>query len=137
MNKILLIILGLIVLGFIIYSAVTAPSEQVVTLTWTATGDDMNSGTADKYELRYSDFPITEMNWTTCTKIMKADSLEPSVAGTQEFLTVSLPLESETNYYFALKVYDEAGNVSALSNVYLYKSKDIVSPAPVTDLRSQ
>ncbi|MFQ5649738.1 MAG: GDSL-type esterase/lipase family protein [bacterium] len=84
-------------------------------LTWRASGDDGNNGSAVRYDLRYSVNPInTEVDFQTATKV--AGLPAPGPAGAPETVTV-FDLQPETTYYFALKVLDEAGNPSLLSNV--------------------
>ncbi|MHB0867701.1 MAG: TolB family protein, partial [Thermoleophilia bacterium] len=64
-------------------------------LTWSATGDDSNQGTALRYDLRCSTEPITVDNWQYATP---ADSLpDPQIAGSPEIATVS-GLDAGTTY---------------------------------------
>lgn len=84
-----------------------------VTLTWTAVGDNGQVGTADRYDLRYSTQPITSSNWSSATKATGLP--KPQASGKTEIFTV--PGLTENIYYFALKVIDEAGNESPLSNI--------------------
>jgi subtilisin family serine protease len=84
------------------------------TLSWTATGDDGPTGRASSYDVRYSSAPITEANWAAATPA--AGEPAPRTAGTAEGFTVE-GLEPGTEYYFAVKVTDNDGNVSAFSNV--------------------
>lgn len=85
-----------------------------MTATWTATGDDGSTGTAASYDLRYSTAPITDANFAAASQV----SGEPSaaVSGTVRAMVVG-GLTNNVTYYFAVKSVDEAGNVSALSNV--------------------
>lgn len=85
-----------------------------ITLTWTAPGDDFNTGTAAGYDLRLSNTKISESNWASATQVNGEPV--PGVAGTAENLTVS-GLLCGTVHYFALKTVDDAANVSVLSNV--------------------
>jgi len=89
------------------------PKSNFITLTWTASGDDGDSGKATAYDVRYSTAPITESNFAAATKASGAPA--PKAAGMQENFTVG-GLNFKTTYYFALKVLDEQGNTSALSN---------------------
>jgi C1A family cysteine protease len=102
-------------------SAVQDTSTSAI-LSWTAPGDDGWSGNAKSYNLRYSTSPITSGNFTSATAISTST---PSAAGSQEAFSV-YSLTAGTPYYFALKTTDEAGNVSALSNVAS------IGPATVT-----
>lgn len=90
------------------------PTASSIPLTWTAPGDDGNTGTAASYDVRYSTATITEVNWASATQATGEPS--PGVAGTAQSFTVS-GLSSNTSYYFALKTSDEVPNISGLSNV--------------------
>lgn len=94
--------------------ALGAVTSQSVTLTWTATGDDGTVGTAEAYDLRYSQQTITSGNWGGAHTVTGEPA--PLSPGTQQQFTIS-PLTPERHYYFALVASDEAGNVSGLSNV--------------------
>lgn len=85
-----------------------------VTLAWTAVGDDGLDGSAAAYDVRYAVFPITEGNFHLAS--VAADPPAPLPAGLQETCEI-LGLEPSTQYYFAVRVGDEAGNWSGLSNV--------------------
>lgn len=85
-----------------------------INLSWTAPGDDGNSGTASSYDIRYSASPITGANWSSAIQVSGEPT--PSVAGTSETMTIS-GLAAATQYYFAIKTSDEVPNESGLSNV--------------------
>jgi subtilisin family serine protease len=87
---------------------------QSVALTWTATGDDGSAGRAGFYDIRYATTPITKTTWDTATRVLGEPG--PKAAGAAETFTVS-GLDPSTTYYFALKVRDDMGNESALSDV--------------------
>lgn len=91
-----------------------APGAGSVPLLWTATGDDGASGNASRYEVRYSTNVISETSFPQADQV--THSLQPSAPGTKERLTVS-GLGSNTKYYFAMKVFDEVGNGSTISNI--------------------
>jgi len=113
-----------------------APAAAGVVLSWTAPGDDGNTGTAASYDLRYARVPITAANWNDWG-VMTACLNEPAplAAGTVQSYTID-SLDPSTTYYFAIKAADEAGNWSALSNVVSYATPaEDVPPAVITDLR--
>jgi len=84
----------------------------VVTVSWTAPGDDGSTGTACSYDLRWYNTTITNGNWASAWHLSAG---VPHVAGTGEsFQDSDLPACS--HFYYALKTTDEAGNVSALGN---------------------
>ncbi len=89
-------------------------TATTATLEWTAVGDDANEGTAKKYDVRYSLFPITNDNFNNSMSF--AQNVQPSDAGEKQSMTV-LNLIEGTEYHFAIKAIDEAFNVSPMSNV--------------------
>jgi hypothetical protein len=93
--------------------AATANTTNSITLNWTATGDDGDTGTAFLYDVRYSTSPITEENFEAAIQAEKEPV--PSEAGTPESFVVS-GLEFNTTYYFALKVRDRQFNFTGMSN---------------------
>jgi predicted outer membrane repeat protein len=84
-----------------------------VTLTWTAPGDDGDQGTASHYDVRYATEPISEENWEGAAQTESEPS--PKAAGETEMFTVR-GLVPDVEYFFAVKVADEALNWSGLSN---------------------
>ncbi|MBD3336845.1 MAG: hypothetical protein GF355_15135 [Candidatus Eisenbacteria bacterium] len=94
--------------------SVSSVADTLVTLAWTAPGDDGSEGTAAGYDIRYSSAAITDQNWSA------ADSAGappiPQPAGSDEAFTVE-GLAGGTRYYFALKTVDNDSNWSDLSNV--------------------
>ncbi len=102
--------------------ATTTIGSKSVTLRWSATGDDGNSGNASTYDLRYSYSPIDEGNFNQATPA--AGEPSPAAPGTLETFTVQ-GLVSDTNYYFALRVIDDVGNNSTLSNVVSARTKAV------------
>jgi len=90
------------------------PTFTSIDLSWTAPGDDGNSGTATSYDIRYSTEPISEQNWDSAIQITGEPT--PAQAGSSQSMTVS-GLTSGTTYYFAIKTSDEASNISRISNV--------------------
>lgn len=94
--------------------AVEEVAADMVSLIWTAPGDDGLIGIASAYDLRYSTDSITSSNWASATQIL-GEPL-PSEAGTSESFAVG-GLDPATMYYFAIKTADEVPNWSGLSNV--------------------
>lgn len=88
-------------------------TQNSITLSWTAPGSDGQSGTATKYDVRYSIYPITEENFTTWSRL--ATTKTPAAAGNTE--TYLVPELSYPDYYFAVKTIDFFGNTSSISNV--------------------
>ena len=98
-----------------------------IDLTWTAPGDDGDTGSASQYDVRYSSSEIsTEADWEAAAPCPNEPS--PSSAGTSECLTVS-GLSPATTYWFALKAADEAANWSGISNCCSATTQEAVSQA--------
>jgi hypothetical protein len=94
--------------------AASASTTNTVTLTWTAPGDDGAAGTAAYYDIRYSKFPITDVNWASASQ---AGGEPPPKTGGEPDTFVVHYLAPGMIYYFALKTADEKSNLSGLSNV--------------------
>jgi hypothetical protein len=109
----LLAVLGLLLLAPALVHARGAAQDSV-TLRWTAVGDDSLSGTAVAYDLRMADAPITESSWGAATALSGLPA--PLASGTPQQV-VARGLTPGSTYYFALRVRDDAGNWSGVSNV--------------------
>ncbi len=112
--------------------SVKSPMTESVVLVWIAPGDDGSIGTASQYDIRCSTSSITEQNWDSAIHII--DEPFPRPAGQPESFLVS-GLESDTDYYFALKTSDDVLNESGLSNIATSKTvQESTPPSDVTDL---
>lgn len=112
----------------------TSVTGTGLTLNWTSPGDDGTTGTATSYEIRYSTSPYVLANFTLGTVVSFPPS--PSVAGTAQTKAVT-GLSPSTEYFFALRTTDDAGNVSPLSNglnVFTTAAADVTPPAAVANL---
>lgn len=85
----------------------------VITLAWTAPGDDGWKGRADSYDLRWSRQPITEATFAGATPVTGIPV--PGRVGTRETINVADVPRGEVRY-FALKTADRSGNISPCSN---------------------
>ena len=92
---------------------VTASTPSSLTLQWTAPGDDGTEGFAQSYDLRGAQEAITRENFADALRIDLENP--PAPPGVTEDVVIN-PLEEGQTYYFALKTFDDAGNVSGLSN---------------------
>jgi len=104
--------------------AATAATSASVTLTWTAPGDDGNTGTASIYDIRYSTGTITDANWGSASLCNGEPS--PGAAGATQTFTIK-DLSPDTTYYFAVMTADEGPNWSGLSNIASRKT-DAIPP---------
>lgn len=86
----------------------------LATIRWTAPGDDSTSGTATRYEMRYSTTAPAYMQawWDSATVVTGLPA--PLEAGTQQEMTVPLPIGV---YYFVMRTGDEVPNWSEFSNL--------------------
>jgi flagellar hook capping protein FlgD/fibronectin type III domain protein len=112
---------ALLLLAMALASLATPPPARAqgagadsVTLSWTAPGDDGNTGTAQSYDVRMSQATITETNWSSASSVSGAPV--PLPAGTHQSMVVR-GLTNGVTYYFAIKARDDAGNVAPISNV--------------------
>lgn len=84
---------------------------------WTATGDDGYYGKAAQYDIRYSRYAPgadTVVWWENCRQFeFEPDPLNPG----EKQCSVIDNLDEGIEYFFAMKVADEAGNWSAISNI--------------------
>lgn len=87
---------------------------NTVTLSWTAVGDDQQTGTAALYDLRYSTAgPITQSTFADAQAIPLLRT--PLPAGrAEQFVATGLPLG--VRIWFSLVAVDEFGNRSNVSN---------------------
>ena len=110
---------------------VTGTTETTAALRWNAVGDDSLVGTAASYDVRWSTSPITLASWASATQATGEPA--PAISGTVTNFTVT-GLSRQTTYYFAVRVSDDAGLVSALSNVPSATTPDSTPPAAIRDL---
>lgn len=89
-------------------------SQNSVTVAWTVPGEDRVTAEPTSYDIRYSDSPILEANWGGATQV----SGEPVAAGFGDEQSFTITgLSPGQTHYVAMKVLDEAGHSSVLSNV--------------------
>ncbi len=95
---------------------VTRSLPTALKLNWTAAGDDGTEGTAAIYEIRYSKWPVEDIEeWWGYAE--QAPNLPyPSEPGSNETYWAA-ELDTVSNYHFVLVTYDEVGNRSDFSNI--------------------
>jgi len=109
-------------------------SDNSCSLSWSAPGNDGNTGIANLYDFRYSTSNINESNFSSATQITSEPA--PQTAGTSQSITIT-GLNALTTYYFAMKTRDEAENWSDLSNIASDTTADIpdtIAPTAISDL---
>jgi hypothetical protein len=89
------------------------PTSNSITLQWTAHGDDGDSGRAAGYDIRYALAPLDSLAFDSATRA--PNRIVPQLPGAIETFEVT-GLNFNTTYYFAVKVVDEQGNASPVSN---------------------
>jgi hypothetical protein len=101
--------------------------KEYIILTWTAVGDNGNEGQAVEYDIKAHTDIITDNNWDSIGSLK--DLPVPKKAGEKESFKVNFSdqgLDPDKRYCFRMKVKDEAGNWSELSNqtrftcIYVY-----------------
>lgn len=99
-------------------TAETGATTGKIILKWTATGDDLNVGTATSYDLRYfldnGVAPDCVLDWASGTTYSGAMPA-PGIAGSDQQITLS-GFAPGVKYYFCLAAVDEVGNVGTPSN---------------------
>jgi hypothetical protein len=129
LNRLWPVLAGMLCFGLV--GALQAHAQGVdgsVTLMWTAPGDDSLTGTAMRYDIRYSLFPITEESFVYSAGV--GGLPPPALPGTIQQFTV-YGLLPGIRYYFALKTADERLNWSRMSNVIAFAG-NTVSVGPGT-----
>gem|GEM_PF-2125101 len=106
-------------------------TTSTLILSWTAPGDDGNIGTATAYDIRYSTDPITDLNWSGAIQVVGEPT--PLASGTIQQMNIS-GLMPDTQYYFAIKTYDEVLNISPLSNIVSVKTQILATQADYLDV---
>ncbi|MCB1185144.1 right-handed parallel beta-helix repeat-containing protein [bacterium] len=103
--------------------AVWSATETSLTLGWSATGDDLETGTAASYEVRWSTTPLDAENFAAATLVAG----EPApVAEAPGVLGITLTgLAAGTTYYCAVVARDDEEQASDLSNVCVAEARDL------------
>lgn len=104
----------------------------LVTVAFTAVGDDGEVGTAAAYDLRYRVGDAMSAEQYSQAASLPLNN-RPQAAGARESINLS-GLPAEATVALALTVIDDAGNRSALSNVAVIQVPG-AAPAQVNDLR--
>ncbi|MFT5429744.1 MAG: fibronectin type 3 domain-containing protein, partial [Myxococcota bacterium] len=102
------------------------PEQGDVVLTWSAVGDDGGVGIATAYEVRYSTVEHTADNWALAT-VWTTNIPIPSATGTAETITLT-GLAPGQLYHVSVRVLDELGNASGISNIESEKARDKTNP---------
>jgi hypothetical protein len=98
--------------------ALSDPTQDSITLSWTAVGEDGNSGMALDYVVKYANFPITDATWPSALN-PTANPPTPGAPGTVQSMIVT-GLSPSTQYYFAMKAHDHSGGYSISNSPALF-----------------
>ncbi|MEW6607833.1 MAG: fibronectin type III domain-containing protein [bacterium] len=102
------------------------PKPTSIDLTWTAPGDDKDTGSSTCYFIRYATWTITPQNWHLTNKA--TSTIVPKAAGSPESFTIP-NLSPTTTYYFCIRARDDDFNLSPLSNIAVERTP---SPPMIT-----
>ena len=105
-------------------------TPNALSISWQTTGDDGTSGTASFYQLRWSNAPITTANFSSATAVPGTPG-SPKPSGQTETVTFT-GLADETQYFFGLKIGDDANNLSSLVTTSAFTAG--VAPAQIDTL---
>ncbi|MFT7645012.1 MAG: hypothetical protein ACI9BF_000681 [Candidatus Paceibacteria bacterium] len=107
----------------------SSTSGTSVQLTWTSPGDDLDTGNAVAYSIRYATSSNTITNdWENAT--IAPTSPSPLVAGTVQTVSVT-GLTDGVRYYFGIKTVDDGagyGDVSNVADEYAGGGSDVTPP---------
>nr|XP_006005605.2 PREDICTED: calcium-activated chloride channel regulator 4 [Latimeria chalumnae] len=94
--------------------------EETVFLSWTAPGDDLDQGQAERYEIRMSENLLQLRDNFTSASIVNTSILTPQLAGSREnfsFIPKNLTIENGTIIFFAVRAFDNSSLHSDTSNI--------------------
>lgn len=104
----------------------TDAKSTSVDLSWTSVGDDYLNGTAEQFDIRYSEDELNSNNFSEAQRF--ENTPQPLESG-EELEWQAGGLEPGRTYYIAMKSIDEAGNQSELSNVVTVSTIDNIAPS--------
>lgn len=112
--------------------AVQVSGATSMFVSWTQVGDDGLVGAVSSYDVRRSTSTITSANFGSATQVGYAE--QPDVAGSRASFD-DTGLSAATTYYYAGRSTDDAGNISAISNVSSATTPanpDVTAPGQIT-----
>ncbi|KAM9469045.1 calcium-activated chloride channel regulator 3A-1-like [Clarias gariepinus] len=92
---------------------------DTVLLNWTAPGEDFDQGTADSYEIRWSEDLTMLRNNFNSAYLVNTSGLQPRASGSPEEYSFQpdIRIQNGTTLFFAIQSKDEQSAVSEVSNV--------------------
>uniref|UniRef100_A0A8C3IPY6 VWFA domain-containing protein n=1 Tax=Chrysemys picta bellii TaxID=8478 RepID=A0A8C3IPY6_CHRPI len=109
--------------------------EDKIHLSWTAPGNDLDEGQAERYIIKMSESLLDLRNTFENATSVNTSSLVPNPAGTKEsfqFRPENFTIENDTIIYFAIRAVDNASltsEVSSIAQVALFVTSKECSPA--------
>ncbi|KAG8555794.1 hypothetical protein GDO81_017816 [Engystomops pustulosus] len=110
--------------------------DDMITLSWTATGDDLDQGNASSYDLRMNINPTDLRNNFNGSTPINVSALTPLPAGSSEtfsFKPENIVIQNGTILYFALVAIDKVSQRSDVSNIAQAALLIAPTPAPTTE----
>ncbi|XP_056329950.1 calcium-activated chloride channel regulator 1-like isoform X2 [Danio aesculapii] len=104
--------------------------DDAVLLSWTAPGEDLDQGTAESYQIRWSfDLKMLQQNFSDAHPV-DTSAVSPQVFGSveQHAFNLSLPIQNGTTLFFAIQSQDEQNAKSETSNI---ASASKILPSPI------
>ncbi|XP_041474476.1 calcium-activated chloride channel regulator 1-like [Lytechinus variegatus] len=117
----------------------TSLNDSSVVLTWTAPGDDLDTGTAVSYDIRVShSSALISTNFSDATRVEFHQVLRGNMSSPKPFGSVEeyeirvedVPGVTSFSYAFALRASDDAGLTSSVSNVVMATFRRVIPTAP-------
>lgn len=108
------------------------PVQITTAFSYTAPGDDDWTGQAALTQMRMAltAAALTD-DWSACLIVSEH---VPWAAGVLDTFTVNIDVETNVDYYFAVKVADEVPNWSNVSNIIMRNYPDVTPPGIIGDL---
>ncbi|KAI4882946.1 hypothetical protein NFI96_015881, partial [Prochilodus magdalenae] len=105
--------------------------EDTLLLSWTAPGEDLDQGTAESYEIRWSERLEVLQNNFSSANLVNTSALQPQESGLDERYSFSpdVPIQNGTTLYFAIQSEDKDTVKSEISNI-ARATKFVPSPRP-------
>ncbi|XP_065136071.1 calcium-activated chloride channel regulator 4A-like [Paramisgurnus dabryanus] len=103
--------------------------EDTVLLIWTAPGEDLDQGTAESYEIRWSDdLEMLRLNFSDAF-LVNTSAVSPQEAGLVEQISFNMTIQNGTTLFFAVQTEDKDAVKSEISNI-AQASKILPAPKP-------
>ena len=119
---------------------------SMISIEFTAPGDDLEEGTASLYELKFTENMtlLDDLYWgdldlthTISKYDVESGSLTPQLSGTKVMIVIlGTKFELGVTYYMGIKSYDNLNLASDVSNIVKFE-RDTIAPNAVTDFNAK